>query len=209
LVGTDGSYEAGWQPSWDAMLETNAADWATHLACESRYGTWTPNAGANETNPINCVGWYDAAAFCIWDGGFLPSEAERFYAANGGAEQRVFPWSTPASSTTITNDDVALPVGQSVSLPVGSKPAGAGKYGQMDLAGNVAEWAFDYLTALSATCTDCAQLLPADDRVNMGGSAWTFGTLALQAAFRPATLIPGTRVYERRGYNGVRCARAP
>jgi hypothetical protein len=57
--------------------------------------------GPNEKRAINYVTWYDAYAFCIWDGGFLPSEAEWNYAAAGGAEQRVFPWSNPPKSTTI------------------------------------------------------------------------------------------------------------
>src|SRR5580693_3178198 len=40
------------------------------------YSTWTEAAGTQENLPINCVNWYEAYAFCIWDGGgFLPSEA--------------------------------------------------------------------------------------------------------------------------------------
>lgn len=51
--------------------------------------------------PINCVNWYEAYAFCIWDGGFLPTVAEWNYAAVGGSEYRFFPWSVPPEAIAI------------------------------------------------------------------------------------------------------------
>jgi hypothetical protein len=46
---------------------------AANLACDATSGgTWTVTPGSNETRPINCVNWWEAYAFCIWDGGFLP-----------------------------------------------------------------------------------------------------------------------------------------
>ena len=41
---------------------------------------------------LNCVPWYVLFAFCVWDGGRLPTNAEWGFAAAGGDEQRMFPW---------------------------------------------------------------------------------------------------------------------
>jgi len=30
--------------------------------------TWTDTAGSNENQPVNCLDWYTAFAFCAWDG---------------------------------------------------------------------------------------------------------------------------------------------
>jgi sulfatase modifying factor 1 len=71
-------YESGWvEPDNNNIAPTN-----TNLACIGAIGirdpsaVWTPAAGSNELLPMTCVNWYEAYAFCIWDGGFLPSEAE-------------------------------------------------------------------------------------------------------------------------------------
>jgi hypothetical protein len=82
-----GSYETGWIPPDDS----NVAPTNENLACSFPNDTWTNTAGTLENLPINCVNWYEAYAFCIWDGGFLPSEAEWEYAAAGGSQQREYP----------------------------------------------------------------------------------------------------------------------
>ncbi len=69
LNATGGGHEPGWMTTDDV----NIAPTDTNLACQAVYATWTNMAGTKETWPVNCVNWYDAYAFCIWDGGFLPS----------------------------------------------------------------------------------------------------------------------------------------
>ena len=93
--GSPGTYEPGWGRSDD----TSIAPTNTNLACGSPYDTWTDSPGSQENLPINCVTWQEAYAFCIWDGGLLPSESEWEYAAYGGSQQREYPWGTADPGT--------------------------------------------------------------------------------------------------------------
>jgi formylglycine-generating enzyme len=113
-----------------------------------------------ENLPANRVSWLMAFAFCAWDGGRLPTEAEWNYAAAGGAEQRLYPWGNAQPNPMLGAIECSasmLPCLQ----PVGSHPAGDARWGQSDLAGNVREWTQDYRSAsLPLPCVDCAQLDP-------------------------------------------------
>jgi len=51
-------------------------------------------AGDRERYPVTCVTWYDARAFCQFEGGDLPSEAQWEYAASraGRSQTTIYPW---------------------------------------------------------------------------------------------------------------------
>ena len=173
LANVLGGIETGWDPSGDAAI----APTDEHLACES-LATWTPSAGAGESSPINCVNWWEARAFCIWAGGFLPSEAEWEYAAAGGDEQRAFPWGAvaPGNENTHAIYDCNYPLGSGTCLggaaPVGTATLGVGRWGQLDLAGNVNEWTLDSFGDYATPCADCARISSNGDssfRVTRGG----------------------------------------
>jgi formylglycine-generating enzyme required for sulfatase activity len=89
------AFETGWDVSYDAYVAPTDA----HLACEPppASNVWTASAGPNENLPIDCVNWFEAYAFCIWDGGFLPSDTEYEFAEVGGNEQRYLPRGSPKS----------------------------------------------------------------------------------------------------------------
>jgi sulfatase modifying factor 1 len=167
--------DTGWNTAWNASLPSSAVAVSAALKCDATYQTWTTAAGTNESRPLNCLTWYEAQAFCIWDGGRLPTEAEWNYAAAGGTEQRLYPWGATEpganaalavygcyfnGSSTCTFLDIA---------PVGSVSAGKGKYGQFDLAGNVSEWIQDWDGAYPTPCIDCASLTPGEFRIIRGG----------------------------------------
>lgn len=190
---------SGWDPAWDASL-VGAGGLPAALACGGE--SWTDAPGDHESLPMNCVSWFEAFAFCAWDGGFLPTEAEWNYAAAGGDEQRVYPWSSPPSSAAIDDGHAVYCGGTCALAPVGSRsPAGDGRWGQADLAGEVWEWNLDWMQDYAEPCVDCAAVADGTYRIARGGGFKT-----------PAdTLLAGARSWgtpsERDSFFGFRCAR--
>jgi formylglycine-generating enzyme len=203
------SYEPGWSAGDTINLATTTALWRARLGCDPAFGTWTDEPGVNETLPMNCIDWYEAYAFCIWDGGFLPSEAE-WEAAAGGPEQRAYPWGSDAPTGDLyLISDCDYPAGATGCsgvaniAPVGTAVLGAGRWGQLDLAGELAEWTLDYYAPYVDPCTDCVFLTDYSYRVVRGGS---FGT-DTEDVFPWAR--DGDLPESRNAFYGVRCARAP
>jgi formylglycine-generating enzyme required for sulfatase activity len=214
---------SGWDSGWNTNLAASTTALAATVKCDSTYQTWTDAPGANENKPMNCVSWYEAMAFCIWDGGYLATEAEWNYAASGGSEQRAYPWSNPATSTTIdctyANYRIDSPAGMrcvngttgAVNRVGSESPKGDGKWGHSDLAGNVWEWTLDgdlnakneEVSPPPLPCHDCANLTASHDRVLRGGS---FDNPASSSRAALRNDFPPTY---RNGYVGLRCARTP
>jgi formylglycine-generating enzyme required for sulfatase activity len=197
-------FEAGWDPTWNASLGTTKSAWDTNLACHPTYKTWTSGVGANEKRPINCATWFEQAAFCIWDGGFLPSEAEWQYAAAGGSEGRQYPWSNPPSITTIDCTYANYFGCGTNTKDVGStSPKGDGRWGHSDLAGNVWEWALDWYKSFYplSSSSNYTNVTTATGRVIRGGG-FNYSAWDLLASAR-LYYSPSVRDY----YVGARCAR--
>ena len=202
--GTGVTFGTGWDPAWNAHLVANAEALKAALKCDAQRQTWTNEPSTNDNLPINCVNWFDAFAFCIWDNGRLPTEAEWNYAASGGSEQRVYPWSNPPSSTTI-DDTQAVFCGLTCAVQhVGSRsPKGDGRWEQADLSGNVWEWMLDWYAPYLNPCVDCTNLITTTDRV-VRGMSFSQPPLNLRTGSRPhATPL------NRDNSSGFRCAKSP
>jgi sulfatase modifying factor 1 len=192
--------ESGWHgDAWNGILAATTADLEAQLT--TSIDTWS---GGDDRRPINEVNWFEAFAFCVWDGGFLPTEAEWNYAATGGAEQRPYPWGTPEpdSSRVVYAVYDQTYVLSSIAR-VGSKPAGEGRWGQLDLAGNLWEWTLDWYATYASPCTDCAQLQTADYRVLRGGGFFS------DASYLHSGVRHGSGPSFRNDGRGFRCARTP
>jgi formylglycine-generating enzyme required for sulfatase activity len=202
----------GYEPGWVAADSANISLATSDLQSCTDFWDYVPYAsGANaDPWPMACVNWYEAYAFCIWDGGFLPSTVEWEYAAAGGQQMREYPWGSTAPSNysyAIYGQDYLYPPsgGDGATqqwAPVGTANLGAGLWGQFDLVGNAFQWLLDDPTAPPSTCTDCASIDSAT--ATFGGGAWdtTLSTI------HPWAYTP-SQAKILRGEYGFRCARSP
>jgi sulfatase modifying factor 1 len=210
LAATGGGFEPGWDATdWNNTTDVDPT--TVNLTSCISYSTWTASPGSQENLPITCVNWWESYAFCIWDGGFLPSEAEWEYAAAGGGQQREYPWGStdPGTANQYAIYDCNYPNGSGSCAwvaniaPVGTATLGAGLWGQLDMAGDEWEWNLDWYAPPYTVCTDCAQFTVTSARVFRGGT-FSFGASYLLPAFRYYGPPAG-----RSNYIGFRCSRTP
>lgn len=92
--------------------------------------------------PITCIDASAAEAFCAFDGGRLPTEAEWEKAARG-TDGAAFPHGATPPTCTEANFRFASSFCSEGPLPPGQLPAGTSPFGLADAAGNVWEWTAD------------------------------------------------------------------
>jgi formylglycine-generating enzyme required for sulfatase activity len=143
-----------------------------------------PHWPAPDDHPVTFVDRRDAAAFCAWVGGRLPTEAEWEKAARG-TDGRRFPWGDEedASRAAVGGD-----LKHGTTSAVGAHPRGASPYGHEDMAGNVWEW----------TATETAE----GEVVLRGGSYASPGVAWARCAMRSRS-----RPERRQAHVGFRVAR--
>lgn len=163
-----------------ARHETTAAEYEACVAAGACPARSCPDAtpALRPRQPVTCVTWDAAAAYCAWAGGRLPTEAEWEKAARG-TDGRRYPWghSEPDCGQALT-----AACGANEPADVGTHPAGASPFGVQDMAGNAAEWTADWYAPsyyAAAPATDPAGPASGDRRVVRGGSFATGSRLSM------------------------------
>jgi formylglycine-generating enzyme required for sulfatase activity len=174
-----------------------------------------PGSEAQDNHPVVQVSWDDAAAYCAWAGGMLPTEAQ-WEKTCRGADARMYPWGDAFDERRMNYCDAQCPVtrwtsvptfddGYAYTSPVGSYPAGASPYGALDMAGNVWEWTadrYDDQYYASSPYENPQGPETGDERVQHGGAWYDAG----RAGWLACTIRHATPPRNRADDLGFRCA---
>lgn len=155
--------------------------------------------------PVILVSWEEAKVYCKWRGAHLPTEAQWEKAARWDPDTGdvyLFPWGLDVLDSFYLNYNSELgDTARTRNYPGGLSPVGA-----YEMAGNVAEWVYDWYQDNfyeSSLTSNPAGPSAGEFRVMRGGSYESRGS-AVTTTFRDL-LRPGTKLQTL----GFRCAWTP
>lgn len=178
--------------------------------CEPKYTIWkgdSPLDGTGDLPQMN-ISWDDAAAFCKWVGGRLPTEAEWEKAAKG-TDGRIYPWGndSPMSGNraNFSFEPVSVWEGLASLAKKDQYEFGKSPYGAYEMAGNVWEWVSDwYDEAYYKNSPAKNPQGPANGKTKViRGGSWRNSADTIRVTNRNGKHEPS----DRRVYIGARCAK--
>ncbi|MBW2458501.1 MAG: SUMF1/EgtB/PvdO family nonheme iron enzyme [Deltaproteobacteria bacterium] len=196
-----------------------------------RWCTFSTTLQGRETYPVTCVSWAAARAFCQFEGGDLPTEAQWEYVAQatGRPAKTRYPWGNYAptceqaiyarngtAAAQNNNADWCYAPGNAGPAPVDARahPEGdvVASLGVAHLAGNVTEIVMDTHVPFNAQCVIGASiqsplcLLEGAHHPLFRGGDWSSSAEGTYLANRNGSTSAGP-LASIKPYSGFRCAR--
>jgi formylglycine-generating enzyme required for sulfatase activity len=146
--------------------------------------------------PVTWVSLEDARAYAQWAGKRLPHEWEWQFAAQGGDENRLYPWGNTWNPANVPTPDK----GRELTQPddVDAHPQGASPAGVMDMVGNVWQWTDEFVDDHTR-----AAILRGGSYYQPQGSIWYFPQAYRNDQHGKLLLMAPS--YDRSGTLGFRC----
>jgi iron(II)-dependent oxidoreductase len=148
--------------------------------------------------PVTWVSLEDARAYAKWAGKQLPREWEWQFAAQGGDENRIYPWGNEWNPANVPVPDK----GHALTEPadVDAHPAGISPFGVLDMVGNVWQWTDEFTDDHTS-----AAILRGGSYYQPQGSVWYFPQAYQNDEHSKLLLMAPS--YDRSGTLGFRCVK--